>query len=58
MLQPIQVELHKKLMNFCQISNAFLNLHKGLNCLKKKDESQSLNIYEIIESGRRGYLNI
>ena len=47
----------KNQKRFVNIFLPFWNLNKILNFLKKKHETRSLSISEIIHSEKRGYLN-
>ena len=56
--QPIQKELSKKQMFFSQNFIAFLKPIKIFKHFLKKNEYHSLSICSVIDSKRRGYLNV
>ena len=54
----IQMQLPRKSKTFKQIFTMFLKSKSHLKHFEKADEPHSLNISEIIDSERRGYLNV
>ena len=54
----IQMQLPRKSKAFKQIFTMFLKSKSHLKHFEKADEPHSLNISEIIDSERRGYLNV
>ena len=56
--QQFQMPLSSKKKSFSEFFIAFLKCGLNLEHFQKKDEYPSLIISEIIEAGRRGYLNI
>ena len=55
--QPVQTPLSLKEKSFSGDFLPFWNLHEMQNIFKKKGESSSLSISEIIDSKRGGYLS-
>ena len=55
--QQVQTPLSLKQKRFSEFFIAFLILHEMENILKKKGESSSLSISDIIDSKRGGYLS-
>ena len=55
--QQVQTPLSLKQKIFLDFLLRFWNLHEMENIFKKKGESFSWNIYEIIDSKRGGYLS-
>ena len=56
--QQLQTPLSHKEKTFSEFFIAFLKSKSNLEHFKKKDESHSLSISEIIDSKRGGYLNV
>ena len=56
--QQFQTPLSQKQKSFCVLFIAFLKCALNLEHFQKKDEYRSLIISEIIDAGRRGYLNV
>ena len=55
--QPLQTPLSLKQKTFLGFLFRFWNLHHMENIFKKKGESSSLSISEVIDSKRGGYLS-
>ena len=58
LLLPIQIQLSKKPKIFCSVFIAFLEVTLNFEHLERKNEPRRLSISEIIDSERRGYLNV
>ena len=56
--QQVQTPLSQKQKIFSGLFIAFLKCAWNLEHFEKKDEYSSLNISEIIDAERRGYLNV
>ena len=56
--QQIQTPLSQKQKTFSEFFIAFLKCAWNLEHFQKEDEFPSLNISEIIDAERRGYLNV
>ena len=56
--QQFQTHCSQKQKTFSQFFNAFLKCALNLKHFQKKDEYPSLIISEIIDSERRGFLNV
>ena len=56
--QQFQTPLSPKKKTFSEFFIAFLKCALNLEHFHKKDEYPSLNISEIIDAERRGYLNV
>ena len=56
--KQFQTPLSHKQKTFSAFSIAFLKCAWNLEHFRKEDEYPSLNISEIIDAGKRGYLNV
>ena len=56
--QPIRRQLSKKLKMFAQFCTTFLQSAFTFEHCEKKDEPHSSCISEVIDSEKRGYLNV
>ena len=56
--QQLQAPLSQKIKTFSGVILAFLKCALNLEHLEKKDEYSSLVISKVIDSERRGYINV
>ena len=57
-MQPIKIQLSKKLKVFSEIITEFLKSSFNFDHFEKKDESHSLCISKIIDGETRAYVNV